>query len=368
MSEMKKIPQRSEIAQEDKWAIEDLYATDEAWSADLEKLKTMTQELAAYAGHLAENPAKLLAYLEETEAVGVLTEDLANYCMRKSDEDTRDAKYQAMQGQFMSAAVALSAATSFETPEILNISDETLDGFYAAEPKLERYRRYLWNIRRRKEHVLTPAEEKLLAAAGEMANAPENIYSLFADADLTFADAVDGQGNRHPLSQGTFVSYEESSDRELRKSAFQNLYQGFGNFKNTVASVLASQVKQLQFFSEARKYESSMEASLDATNVPTSVYLNLIEAVHQNMDKMHRYVRLRKKLLGVEELHFYDVYAPLLAGVDRKIPYEEAKQTIYDALAPMGESYRKILKEGFENRWIDAVSYTHLTLPTTPYV
>lgn len=353
MSEMKKIPQRSEIAQENKWAIEDLYATDEAWSADLEKLKTMTQELAAYAGHLAENPAKLLAYLEETEAVGVLTEDLANYCMRKSDEDTRDAKYQAMQGQFMSAAVALSAATSFETPEILDISDETLDGFYAAEPKLERYRRYLWNIRRRKEHVLTPAEEKLLAAAGEMANAPENIYSLFADADLTFADAVDQQGNRHPLSQGTFVSYEESSDRELRKSAFQNLYQGFGNFKNTVASVLASQVKQLQFFSEARKYESSMEASLDATNVPTSVYLNLIEAVHQNMDKMHRYVRLRKKLLGVEELHFYDVYAPLLAGVDRKIPYEEAKQTIYDALAPMGESYRKILKEGFENRWID---------------
>ena len=164
---------------------------------------------------------------------------------------------------------------------------------------------------------------------------------------------MDQQGNRHPLSQGTFVSYEESSDRELRKSAFQNLYQGFGNFKNTVASVLASQVKQLQFFSEARKYESSMEASLDATNVPTSVYLNLIEAVHQNMDKMHRYVRLRKKLLGVEELHFYDVYAPLLAGVDRKIPYEEAKQTIYDALAPMGESYRKILKEGFENRWID---------------
>ena len=186
-----------------------------------------------------------------------------------------------------------------------------------------------------------------------MANAPENIYSLFADADLTFSDAEDSQGNRHPLSQGTFVSYEESSDRVLRKSAFQNLYQGFGNFKNTVAAVLAAQVKQLQFYSEARKYESSMEASLDATNVPTSVYLNLLEAVHQNMDKMHRYVRMRKKLLGVYELHFYDVYAPLVAGVNRKIPYEEAKQTIYDALAPMGEGYRKILKEGFDNRWID---------------
>ena len=353
MSETKKILQRCEIAQADKWAIEDLYATDEAWSADLEKLKVMTQQLAAYAGHLAASPAKLLAYLEQTEAVGVLSEDLANYCMRKADEDTRDSKYQAMQGQYMSAAVALSAAVSFETPEILSISDETLDGFYTAEPKLERYRRYLWNIRRRKEHVLSPGEEKLLAAAGEMANAPENIYSLFADADLTFSDAEDSQGNRHPLSQGTFVSYEESSDRVLRKSAFQNLYQGFGNFKNTVAAVLAAQVKQLQFYSEARKYESSMEASLDATNVPTSVYLNLLEAVHQNMDKMHRYVRMRKKLLGVDELHFYDVYAPLVAGVNRKIPYEEAKQTIYDALAPMGEGYRRILKEGFDNRWID---------------
>ena len=143
MSETKKIPQRSDIAPADQWAIEDLYATDEAWSADLEKLQAVTQELAAYAGHLADSPAKLLAYLEQMEAVNVLGEDLANYCMRKTDEDTRVAKYQAMKGQFMSAYVALSAATSFETPEILSISDETLDGFYAAEPKLERYRRYL---------------------------------------------------------------------------------------------------------------------------------------------------------------------------------------------------------------------------------
>ena len=353
MSETKKIPQRSDIAPADQWAIEDLYATDEAWSADLEKLQAVTQELAAYAGHLADSPAKLLAYLEQMEAVNVLGEDLANYCMRKTDEDTRVAKYQAMKGQFMSAYVALSAATSFETPEILSISDETLDGFFAAEPKLERYRRYLWNIRRRKEHVLSPAEEKLLAAAGEMANAPDDIFSLFADADLTFPDAVDSRGNRLPLSQGTFVSYEESADRALRKSAFENFYHTFGSFQNTVAAILASQVKQLQFFSEARKYDSSMEASLDVTNVPTSVYLNLIEAVHQNMDKMHRYVRLRKKLLGVDELHFYDVYAPLVDGVDRKIPFAEAKQTVYDALAPMGESYRKIVKEGFDNRWLD---------------
>ena len=353
MAETKIIPQRSQIDPADKWAIEDLYATDELWYKDLEKAKEATKSLAAYAGHLSESPAKLLAYLNEMEEVNVLGEDLGNYCMRKADEDTRDSTYQAMQGQFTIAFVALDAATSFETPEILAISDETLDSFYAAEPKLERYRRYLWNIRRRKEHVLSPAEEKLLAAAGEMANAPDTIYSLFADADLTFEDAVDSEGNKHPLSQGTFVACEESSDRVLRKSAFENLYASLGAYKNTVAAILASQVKQLQFFSEARKYNDSMEASLDATNVPTSVYLNLIDAVHKNMDKMHRYVRLRKKMLGVDELHFYDIYTPLMEGVDRKIPYEEAKETVYNAVAPLGEGYQKILKEGFDNRWID---------------
>ena len=353
MSEIKKIPQRCELDPADQWAVEDLYASDELWAADLEKAQAMTQELATYAGHLADSPATLLSYLEKMEEMNVLGENLGNYCMRKADEDTRVPKYQAMKGRFTSAFVALDAATSFETPEVLAISDEDLDRFYAEEPKLERYRRYLWNIRRRKAHALSPAEEKLLAAAGEIAGAPSNIYGLFANADLKFPDAVDSKGNRYPLSAGTFVSCEESEDRELRKSAYETLYSTIGNFKNTGAAILAAQVKQLQFFSDARKYDNPMQASLDRTNVPTSVYLNLIEAVHQNMDKMHRYVRLRKKLLGVDELHLYDVYTPLLPGIDRKIPFSEAKQTIYDALAPMGEEYRKILAEGFNNRWID---------------
>ena len=186
-----------------------------------------------------------------------------------------------------------------------------------------------------------------------MAQAPDTIYGSFADADISFPDAVDAEGGRHPLSQGTFVSLEESGDRALRKSAYENLYHTFGSFRNTAASILNAQNKQLKFFAEARRYETAFEASLDETQVPTSVYLNLIEAVHRNLDKLHRYVRLRKKLLGVEELHFYDIYTPLLSEVDRKIPFEEAKQTVYDALAPLGEDYRKILKEGFDNRWID---------------
>jgi len=353
MEQIKKIPQRSEIAPEDKWAIEDLYPSDDAWEQEMATISEDTKVLAGYAGRLGESGKVLCEYLTKMEQVDAKGELLANYCMRKSDEDTRVAKYQAMVGSFMSAVVALQAATSFETPEIMDITDEQLDAFYAAEPGLERYRRYLTDMRRRKEHILSPAEEKLLASAGEMSQAPDTIYGAFADADISFPDAVDSKGQKHPLSQGTFVACEESPDRALRKSAYENLYHTFGSFKNTAAAVLNAQGKQLKFFADARKYPSTLDASLDRTNVPTSVYLNLIEAVHQNMDKMHRYVRLRKKLLGVDELHFYDVYAPLIADVDKKIPFADAKQTVYDAMAPLGEDYRKILKEGFDNRWID---------------
>ncbi len=353
MEQIKKIPQRSEIAPEDKWAIEDLYPSDDAWEQEMATISEDTKVLAGYAGRLGESGKVLCEYLTKMEQVDAKGELLANYCMRKSDEDTRVSKYQAMVGSFMSAVVALQAATSFETPEIMDITDEQLDAFYAAEPGLERYRRYLTDMRRRKEHILSPAEEKLLASAGEMSQAPDTIYGAFADADISFPDAVDSKGQKHPLSQGTFVACEESPDRALRKSAYENLYHTFGSFKNTAAAVLNAQGKQLKFFADARKYPSTLDASLDRTNVPTSVYLNLIEAVHQNMDKMHRYVCLRKKLLGVDELHFYDVYAPLIADVDKKIAFADAKQTVYDAMAPLGEDYRKILKEGFDNRWID---------------
>jgi len=273
--------------------------------------------------------------------------------MRKSDEDTRNAAYQAMTGKFMSIVVAMGAALSFETPELLAIPDETMDSFYGACPALERYRRALTNVRRKKAHVLSPAEEKLLASAGELSQTPDTVYGMFADADLKFDDALDSDGNPHTVSQATFVPIQNGTDRVLRKNAYESLYKGFGNFKNTAAALLNAQNKQLKFFAEARKYENAFEAALFNTNVPTSVYLNLIETVHKNMDKMHRYVRLRKKMLGVDELHFYDVYTPLVGDVDQKIPFSDAKQTVYDALAPLGEEYRKILKEGFENRWID---------------
>ena len=353
MAETKKIPERSEIREQDKWAIHDIYATDELWEEDLNKAKAYVPAYAGYVGKLGQDAKTLLSFLKMEEEVAVLADALGNYAMRRSDEDARVSKYQAMAASVMSAYVELSSASSFATPEIMAISDETMERFYAECPELERYRRYLNDIRRRRAHVLTPAEEKLLAAAGEMANAPDTIYGMLTDADLTFPDVADAEGNLHPLSQGTYISYMESSDRVLRKNAFETLYHTYGAFKNSISAVLSAQVKQLQYFAQARKYASSLEASLDATNVPVAVYTNLIEAVHKNLDKMYRYVDLRKKLLGVDELHMYDLYTPLVAGVDKKTPIEEAKKNVYDALAPLGDDYRKILQEGFDNRWID---------------
>ena len=186
-----------------------------------------------------------------------------------------------------------------------------------------------------------------------MTSSAESIFRNFTFADLHFPDAADKDGNPHPVTQGTFVPTQQVNDRVLRRNAYESMYKTYQTYKNTAAGLLNAQGKQLKYYADARKYPSTLDAALDRTNVPTSVYLNLIDAVHQNMEKMHRYVRLRKKLLGVDELHFYDVYAPLVKDLKIDIPFAEAKQTVYEALHPLGEEYRAILKEGFENRWID---------------
>lgn len=353
MSNSETIRARDQIPQEDTWALEDLYPSDESWEQALSALTARQAEAAAFAGKLGESGETLCAFLHLVEDVDGQSELLANYAMRKADQDTRNATYQAMVGKLMGVLTAVGAAFSFATPEIMAIPEEALEGFYKAAPGLERYRRYLNNERRRREHTLSAAEERLLAAAGEMANAPDTVFGSFLNADMRYPDAVDSEGKPHALSQSTFVPLEESGDRALRKSAYENLYNTLGGMRNTAAGLLDAQNKQQKFFAEARKYGSAREAAMDRTNVPVSVYDNLIEAVHQNMDKMHRYVRLRKKLLGVDELHFYDVYTPLLKDEPAKIPFAQAKQTVYDALYPLGDSYRAILKEGFENRWID---------------
>lgn len=347
------IRERKDIPQKDTWALEDLYATDADWEKALARMQARMPELSEFEGKLAQNGQTLCAFLALLEELDTQAESLGNYAMRRGDQDTRDANYQAMNGKFISAVTELSAGLSFATPEIMAIPEEDLEGFYADCPRLERYRRYLTDQRRKKAHTLSAAEERLLAAAAEMAGAPDSIYSSLLNADLTYPDALDSEGKPHSLSQSTFVPLEESGDRVLRKSAYENLYHTLNGMRNTAAGLLDAQNKQQKFYATARKYSSAREAALDGTNVPLSVYDNLIEAVHRNLDKMHRYVRLRKKLLGVDQLHFYDIYTPLVQDLNKSIPYEQAKQTVYDALHPLGEDYRKILQEGFDNRWID---------------
>lgn len=348
-----RIKNRSEISVEDTWAIEDIYISEQAWEKDLLSLEEDKEILASYAGKLGQSGETLFRFLSYMEKTNSKALSVGNYAMRKADEDTRDSHHQSMTGRYISIAVSIGTACAFETPEIMAISEEQLEKFYQECPALERFRRYLTDMRRMKHHILSPAEEKLLAAASEMAQAPNQTYGVFANADLKFSDALDCNGNAHPISQGSFVSTQESPDRILRKNAYESLYRGFSDFQNTAASLLNAQNKQLKFYADARKYDSAFEAALDGNNVPTSVYLNLIDAVHKHMDQMHRYVRLRKRLLGVDSLHFYDIYAPLVSDISKKISFEEAKQTVYESLAPLGEEYRSIIKEGFEKRWID---------------
>ena len=344
---------RSEVPEELTWNLKDMFESDEAWMAEYEQLKEMPAQIAAFQGRLGESAETLLDYLRGQDELELRLSVLYGYASCKNDQDQADARYQDMRGKAMSCLIAISSAAAFATPEIMAIDEDRLNLFYVAQPALETYRRSLYQIRRRKAHILSPAEEKLLAAAGEMADAPENIGSVFRNADLKFPEVEDSKGEKHALTGGSYGPLMESEDRVLRRNAFETLYGRTGEYRNTIAATLDAQFKQLRFFAETRKYGSTIEASLDRTEVPVTVYTNLIEAVHQNLDKMYRYVRLRKKLLGVDELHMYDVYTPIVADAAQKIDFEEAKATVLEALSVLGEDYIALLKQGFENRWID---------------
>ena len=347
------IPKRSEVPEEMTWNLKDMFASDEAWMTEYEAMKAFPAKIAAFQGTLARSAGDLLAWFRLQDEIELRLSVLMGYASCKGDEDTGNSFYQDVRGKAMNVYVSIASAAAFATPEIMAIADETLDRFYAQQPELETYRRSLYQIRRRKDHILSPAEERLLASAGEMANASENIAGVFRNADQIFPDVTDSQGSVHPLTDATFVPLLTSPDRELRRRAFETYYKQLGQYKNTIAATLDGQFKQLCFFANARHYDSTIQASLDATEVPVPVYMNLIEAVHNNLDKMYRYVALRKKLLGVDELHMYDVYTPIVADADQAIPYEQAKETVLEALQVLGEDYVDLLKEGFSNRWID---------------
>lgn len=344
---------REEIDSKYKWDLSSMFPSDEAFEAGLEELKAYCPKLLAFKGKIATSAQALLEFLQLEDKMTLLLYKIINYAERKSDEDTRVAKYQAYVANATSAYTQVGEATSWFAAELLAIPAESVEKFYAEVPALEFYRRKLNKILNQREHTLSAEEEALLARAEELAVQPTNIFSMFDDADLTFDDAVDSEGKTHKLTSGSFVPLLMDADRVLRESAFKQLYSRFGEFRNTSAAILTSQVKNLQFFSSSRKYASSLEAALAENEIPVEVYNNLIDAVHQNFPAFYKYVDLRKRVMGLDELHFWDVYTPLVDDVDMKFTYEEACDLIVKALAPMGEEYVGLVKKGLESRWVD---------------
>lgn len=347
------VASRDQIDPRYQWDLSNIFPSDDAFLAALDAAKAYPARIAALKGTVAASPEGLLTFLKLDDEVDVALGKLANYAQRKSDEDTRVARYQDFSSQVTTLCVEIAAAGSWFSNEVLSIAPETMERFYAGEPALELYRRNLDRIFARREHVLSPAEEALLASAGEMAAQPDNIFSMLNDADLTFPNAVDSQGESHPVTHGTYIPLLMEQDRALRQSAYESLYGVYRQFRNTGAATLGAQLKQLKFFSDARRYPSTLDAALASTEVPTAVYRNLIESVHANMGAMHAYAALRKRLLGVDELRFWDLYVPVVGDVEMQFTYEEACEIILEALRPLGEEYLAIVREGLSNRWID---------------
>ena len=349
----KHIPLRSEQALQNCWAVEDIFPSDAAWNEALDACKSLPEEIASYAGRLGESAQTLLAYLQRMEQVNQQVEKLFVYAMLRSDEDTANGTYLAMKGRCFSFIVQLNSANAYEGPELVAIADDVLDGFYAQEPGLEKFRRYLTKARLGKAHILSPAEETLLAGAAEVGNAPSSIFTAFNNADMTFPAAVGSDGESHPLTNGSYISLMESSDRTLRENTFRNFYGVYRSFENTLAASYNAEVRKNNFFARTRKYDSALESALAPNEVPVSVYHNLVKAVRDNLPKMHRYMALRRKVMGLDELHMYDIYASMLPEADQEISFEQAREEVLAATAVLGEEYSRVLADSFRNRWID---------------
>lgn len=274
----KTILPRSEVPEEFTWDLSHIFASDDKWNEELEALKAYPERMAAYAGKLGESAKTLLDWFTLSDEITVRVSKFVQYASCRSDQDVGNSFYQGMRSKAFSTAVALNSAGSFEASEIMAIPDETLARFYAEEPKLETYRRSIDKLRRRKAHILSPECEKILAAAGEISESPDCTFSMFHNADMRYPDVTDAKGEVHTLTDGTFVPMLMSADRTLRENAFKAYYKRAGEFRNTYASTLDAQFKQLKFFADARHYNSTLEASLDVTEVPVEVYTNLIDA------------------------------------------------------------------------------------------
>lgn len=343
---------RSEISDEYKWSVKDLYSSDELWNNDYEKALKSTQEKSSFEGCVMDSADTLADALSESEKDDYITERLYVYAFMRYYEDTSDGTYQQMSGKAQMLAVKMSEKYSFLVPEIMAADDDKVARFLDSD-KIKPYRHLLCDMLAKKEHTCSQKEEKLLAMASQMADSPSDIFSKFNNADVKFGKVHDEHGDEKELTSAGFSVFMESRDRNVRKEAFYALYRQYKSYINTLAASYYGNVKQAVFFANARNYESTLQMYLSGSFIPESVYTNLIDTVNNNLDKMHDYVSLRKKTLGVDELHFYDIYAPLTSDYTVKVSYENAKETVLDALKILGDDYVSQVKKGYESGWID---------------
>jgi oligoendopeptidase F len=349
-----RVPKRNEVPAELTWDLSDIYKDTAAWEADGKKAMDLADQLAAMEGRAAESASSLLRAMDLYAECMERTYSVYSYAMMKNDEDTRESAGQELVFRAQSLNTKVSEKISFLEPEILSLPSKTLASYFEKEPGLSAYRVAIRDMVRLKDHSLSKEAERLLASAGEMAQVSVNTFGMLTDADMKFPSVM-REGGEIQITGGRFVPLQMSPDRDLRREVFEKFYGTYKQFGNTLASLYDGQIRQQIFFARARKYPSTFEAAVAGVDVSSAVCDNLIESVHRGLDKMYRYVRLRKKMLGVEELHMYDVYTPIVKDFEMKVSYEEAKEISLKALAPLGEDYLAVVRKAYEDRWIDVM-------------
>lgn len=347
------LPKRQDIPTEHTWKLEDIFSSDQLVQDALAKVKVDIDSLLPYKGKVIDSAKNLLYVLNVSDEISSLCEKIYTYSHMRLHQDGNNTFYQDLSSRSESLLIEFSSKLAFIQPELSLLTEKSLSKFFSEESKLTLYQRYLSEILRQKEHILDSETESILSQVAELATVPNNTYSMLSDIDMKFPSIQDAEGHSVPLTHGRFIQLLESKDRQIRHDAFIGMYTTYGNFKNTFATLFAANVKQYGFFSRMRKFDSPLHSALNANNIPQSVYDNLIKTVNGHLDLMHQYIALRKNCLGLTDLHMYDLFTPMVEGFNKKIPYEEACEIILKALAPLGEDYIQIVKEGFDNRWVD---------------
>ncbi|WP_075642572.1 oligoendopeptidase F [Exiguobacterium indicum] len=350
---MAEVLTRQDVDVTETWNLESIYATNEAWEEEFESVKAMLPLLVEYKGRLGQSAETLYEGLQLRDEVSRRLYKLYTYAHMRYDENTADSFYQAMNDRARTLASQIGATLAFMTPELLAVPESTIETYLNENPDLAMYRHAFDELNQEREHVLTEAEEAILAKAGEVLGQSGATFGMLNNADLTFPKIKGEDGEETELTHGRFITFLESSDRSVREAAFKAMYGTYAKYTNTLASTLAGSVKKDNFYADVRKFPSARAAALHGNAIPESVYDGLVEAVHEHLPLLHRYVALRKRVLGLDELHVYDMYTPLVSEVEMKVSYEEAKQLMVEGLAPLGTEYKHILEEGLSERWVD---------------